>query len=87
MKENSSSQDKDEIRELLRQFQNLKAGRTHSFLDEDSFEKVVDYFDDVEDLVQALEAAELGIERYPYSSMLHIKKPICSLPQDVTRKH
>lgn len=66
-------EDKEEIRELVKQFQNLKAGRSHSFLDEDSFEKIIDYFDDIEDLTQALEAAELGIEQYPYSSMLQIK--------------
>ena len=74
MKENPYSQDKEEIRELLKQFQNLKAGRSHSFLDEDAFEKIIDYFDDVEDLVTGIEAVELGIEQYPYSAMLHVKK-------------
>ena len=74
MKENPYSPDKEEIRELLKQFQNLKAGRTHSFLDEDAFEKIIDHFDDAEDLVQAIEAVELGIERYPYSALLHVKK-------------
>lgn len=74
MKENPYRQDNEEIRELVNQFQNLKAGRSHSFLDEEAFEKIIDYFDDVEDLQQALEAAELGIEQYPYSSLLLIKK-------------
>jgi tetratricopeptide (TPR) repeat protein len=74
MKENSYGEDKEEIRELIKQFQNLKAGRSHSFLEEESFEKIVDYFDDIEDLSQALEAVDLGIGQYPYSSMLHIKK-------------
>jgi len=74
MREHSFGEDKEEIRELVRQFQNLKAGRSHSFLDEESFEKIVDYYDDVEDLPQALEAVELGIEQFPYSSMLQIKK-------------
>lgn len=74
MKENPYRQDNEEIRELVKQFQNLKAGRSHSFLDEEAFEKIIDYFDDVEDLQQALEAAELGIEQYPYSSLLLIKK-------------
>ena len=53
MKDNPYSQDKEEIRELLKQFQHLKAGRSHSFLDEDAFEKIIDHFDDAEDLVQA----------------------------------
>ena len=74
MRENPSRQNNEEIRELIRQFQNLRSGRSHSFLDEEAFEKIIDYFDDEEDLPQALEAAELGIEQYPYSSNLLIKK-------------
>jgi tetratricopeptide (TPR) repeat protein len=74
MKDNSFGEDKDEIRRLIRQFQNLRSGRGNSFLEEDAFEKIVDYFDDIEDLPQALEAVEMGIEQYPYSSMLNIKK-------------
>jgi tetratricopeptide (TPR) repeat protein len=64
----------DEMRELLRQFDNLKNGRSHSFIEEESFEKLIDYFDDKEDLAQAMQAADLGIEIYPYSSILMIKK-------------
>ena len=75
MKENFlPPQDNDELKELVKQFQNLKTGRPNSFLDEESFEKVINYFDDVEDMPQALEAAEMGIEQYPYSSLLLIKK-------------
>lgn len=74
MRDNPSSQNNDEIKELVKQFQNLKNGKSHSFLDEDSFEKIIDYYDDEEDLQQALIAAELGIELFPYSSILHIKK-------------
>ncbi len=74
MRENPFRQDNEEIKELVRQFQNLKAGRGNSFLEEEAFEKIIDYFDDVEDLPQALEAAEMGIEQYPYSSALLIKK-------------
>jgi tetratricopeptide (TPR) repeat protein len=74
MRDNPFGEDKEEIRELIRQFQNLKAGRSNSFLEEDSFEKIIDYFDDIEDIPQALEAVEMGIDQYPYSSMLNIKK-------------
>jgi len=74
MREQPFHSNKEEMRELVRQFQNLKAGRSHSFLDEESFEKIIDYFDEVEDLQQALEAAELGTEQFPYSSGLQIKK-------------
>src|SRR3982751_3338037 len=74
MSSNQSRQNREEIRELLRQYQNLKAGRGNSFLDEEAFEKVVDYFDDLEDLQRAIEAVEIGIGQYPFSSLLLIKK-------------
>ncbi len=74
MKQNPFRQDREEIRELLRLFENLKNGRSQSFLEEEAFEKLIDYFDDKEDMVQAMQAAELGIEIYPYSSALLIKK-------------
>src|ERR1700754_4640757 len=74
MRDHLPNPDNEELRELVKQFQNLKTGRSHSFLDEESFERIIDYFDDREDLQQALEAAELGIEQYPYSAMLLIKK-------------
>ncbi|HVK49322.1 MAG TPA: hypothetical protein VM488_15790, partial [Pseudobacter sp.] len=61
MRDNPSSQNNDEIKELVKQFLNLKNGKSHSFLDEESFEKIIDYYDDEEDLQQALIAAELGI--------------------------
>ena len=38
------------------------------------FEKIIDYFDDKEDMQQAMEAADIAIEQYPYSSSLLIRK-------------
>src|SRR6478736_4573216 len=74
MKENPFSEDKEELKELLRQFQNLKAGRSHTFLYEEDFEKLIDHFDDIEELTQGLETAEIAVEQFPFSAMLHIKK-------------
>lgn len=74
MEENPYRYDKDEIKDLLRQYQNLKSGRGHSYLDEDSFERIIDYYDDSEDLPLALEAVEIAIGQYPYSSLLLLKK-------------
>ncbi len=74
MRDNPFGEDKDEIRELVRQFQNLRSGRDYTFLEEEDYEKIIDYFDDIEDLPQAIEAAEMGLEQFPYSSTLHIKK-------------
>src|SRR5215510_1012060 len=74
MKENPYRENKDEINELIKQYDNLKTGRSHKFLDEEAFEKIVEFYDEKEDLQKALEAAELGSEQYPFSSSLLIKK-------------
>src|SRR5262245_6221400 len=74
MKENPYQENKDEINELLKQYENLKSGRSHKFLDEEAFEKIVEFYDEKEDLQKALEAVELGSEQYPFSSSLLIKK-------------
>ena len=74
MKENPYHPEQDDLKELLKQYQNLRTGRSHSFLDEESFEKIIDYFDDREEIPQATEAVELAIEQYPYSSVLLIRK-------------
>jgi tetratricopeptide (TPR) repeat protein len=67
-------QDREELKELLQLFDNLKNGKTNSFIEEDSFERIIDHFDEKEQLPQALEAAEYGIQQYPYSSVLLLKK-------------
>ena len=74
MKENPYREDKEEMKELLRQYNNLKEGTSYAFIDEDSFERIIDYFDDKDDLPAAIEAADFGIDQYPYSAILQIKK-------------
>ena len=66
--------DREELKELLQQYDNLKSGRSHSFLEEDSFEKIIDYFDERDELAQALEATDYAVNQYPYSSALLLKK-------------
>ena len=74
MKENPFHQDKEEMKELLQQYENLKRGIGYSFIEEDAFEQIIEYFDDKDDLSSALEASDYGIEHYPFSSVLQIKK-------------
>ncbi|MBV9986567.1 MAG: tetratricopeptide repeat protein [Chitinophagaceae bacterium] len=74
MRENQYREDREGLKELLRQYQNLKNGRTHAFLEEDDFERIIDHFDEKDDLPEALEAAETGLSQFPYSSQLMIKK-------------
>jgi tetratricopeptide (TPR) repeat protein len=66
--------DKESIKELLHLFENLKNGAGGVFLEEEAFEKIIDYFDDQEESLKAMEAAELGIEYFPFSSSLLFKK-------------
>lgn len=74
MRENPYREDREELKELLRQYQNLKNGRSHSFLEEDAFERIIDYYDEKDNIPEALEAADTGLEQFPYSSHLMIKK-------------
>ncbi|MDZ4796461.1 MAG: tetratricopeptide repeat protein [Bacteroidota bacterium] len=75
MKENNPyREDREQLRELIKQYENFKNGRHHSFIEEDAFEKIIDYYQEKEDLVRAIEAAEIASEQFPYSSMLLIKK-------------
>lgn len=74
MSENPYRQNKDEIRELLLQYHNFKTGKKFAFMEEDSFERLIDYFDDKDDLPAAMEAVNYAVEQFPYSSTLQIKK-------------
>jgi tetratricopeptide (TPR) repeat protein len=74
MKDKPFQDDREQLKDLLKQYENLKKGRHHSFLEEDAFEKIIDHFQERDELAKAMEAAEVGSERYPYSSMLLIKK-------------
>jgi len=67
-------QDREELKALLIQFENLKAGKSNSYIEEDGFERIIDHFDDKEQYPQALEAAAYAIEQYPYSSSLLLQK-------------
>ncbi len=74
MQDYPSRDEREELSELLQQYENLRSGRSHSFIEEDAFEKIIDYFDDKDDLGKALEVAETGLEYFPYSSQLLVKK-------------
>ncbi|MEO7983817.1 MAG: tetratricopeptide repeat protein [Bacteroidota bacterium] len=75
MKENSPQrEDREQLRELLKKYENFKNGRGHAFIEEDAYEKIIEYYQEKEDLAKAMEAAEIAGEQFPYSSMLLIKK-------------
>lgn len=67
-------QDREELKELLQQYNNLKSGKPNSFLEEDSFIRLIDYYDENEQISVAVEVSDYGIRQYPYSSELLLKK-------------
>lgn len=67
-------QDKEELKALLLKFNNLKAGKSNSFIEEDGFELIIDYFEEKEDYALALEAAEYAADQYPYSAAILLQK-------------
>lgn len=74
MQENPYREDRELIQELLKQYEDLKGGRSHSFIEEDAFEKIIDHYQENEDLQKAMEVAEIGSGQFPYSALLLIKK-------------
>jgi tetratricopeptide (TPR) repeat protein len=74
MKDNPYRQEKEELNELLRQYNNFKTGKRFKFIEEESFLRLVDYFDENENLSAALEAVNFAVKQYPYSSSLYIRK-------------
>src|SRR5690606_35653212 len=74
MKEYPYQEDRENIQELLKQYERLRRGQGNSFLEEESFEKIILYFEDREEPTKALEAANRAIEQYPYSANLLLRK-------------
>jgi tetratricopeptide (TPR) repeat protein len=66
--------DKESISELLQLFENLRTGASRGFLEEEAFEKIIDHFNDQEEALKAMEAANMGIEYFPFSASILFKK-------------
>lgn len=67
-------QDKEELDELLKHYNNLRLGRTAMFLEEEAFEKIIDHFDEQEQTAKALEAATIATDHFPFSAPLMIRQ-------------
>lgn len=64
----------EDLQELLTVYERMRSGKGTGFLSEESFERIIDHFDDQDALPKAMEAAEMGILQFPYSSSLLVKK-------------
>src|SRR6478735_1540909 len=74
MHEHSFRENADEIEDLLKQYEDLRAGKKSSFLEEESFELIIEYFNEKNNFVKALEVVETALDYFPYSGSLFIKK-------------
>lgn len=75
MKEFSQhSDEREDIKELVAQFENLRKGRSASYIDEESFERIIEYFETDENFIKARIAVDMAIDQYPYSGSLLVKK-------------
>lgn len=72
--DNPYREDSERLRELLYRFDNLKNGRPQSFIEEESFEKIIEHYQEQDELKTALLAADMACEQYPYSALLQVKK-------------
>jgi tetratricopeptide (TPR) repeat protein len=70
----SNRREQEEMQELLKAYQSLKIGRHAAFIEEEDFERIIDYFDDQDDVPAALEAANIGLEHFPFAAQLMLRK-------------
>lgn len=64
----------EDINQLLKLYERVRSGMGGGFLSEESFERIIDHYDEQDALPKAMEAAEMGIQQFPYSSSLLVKK-------------
>ena len=66
-------EEKDSLEELLKLYNNLRNG-FGGFLDEEEFERVIEHYDEKDELSKAMEAVQVALDYFPFSSSLLIKK-------------
>jgi tetratricopeptide (TPR) repeat protein len=74
MRNDRYRQDREELKELLTQYENLREGRPNSFIEQEGFERLIEYFDDKGKIEDALTVCEYAINQYPHTAELLIIK-------------
>jgi tetratricopeptide (TPR) repeat protein len=74
MRNDRYRQDREELKELLTQYENLRAGRSNSFIEQEGFERLIEYYDDKDRFDDALTVCEYAINQYPNTSELLLLK-------------
>lgn len=62
------------LEEVLKGYENILKGDYSIFLEEEDYITLVEYFDEEEQTLKAIEAINIGLQFFPYSSVLLIKK-------------
>jgi tetratricopeptide (TPR) repeat protein len=74
MLDRNKEEDGRDIKELMLKYHNLKHGRANAYIEEDDFERIIEHLDEKDEMVEAIQAADLALEQYPFSALLMIKK-------------
>ena len=74
MQEDFDQEDNEPTDELIERYQNFKMGISYAYFEEEDYERIIDFYDDKEDLDEALLVTEEGLEQFPFSSQLMLRK-------------
>ena len=64
----------DSLDDLLNRYEGVKKGESSGMMDEDDFERVIEYFFQSSDEEQALLACDIASTYYPFSTSLQLLK-------------
>jgi tetratricopeptide (TPR) repeat protein len=70
----SNRREREEMQELLKTYQSIRSGRSTVFLEEEDFERIINYFDDKDDVPSALEAANVALDHFPFAAQIMYRK-------------
>jgi tetratricopeptide (TPR) repeat protein len=74
MKNDRYRQDREELKVLLMQYENLREGRPNSYIEREGFERLVEYFDEKDKFNEALVVCDYAINQYPNTAELLLLK-------------
>jgi tetratricopeptide (TPR) repeat protein len=74
MKNDRYRHDREELKELLTQYENLRAGRPNSYIEREGFERLIEHFDEKDKFEEAIVVCDYAINQYPRTAELLLIK-------------
>ena len=71
MFDHHKEEESGDIKELILRYHNLKQGRANAYIEEDDFERIIEHFDEQDEIAEAIQAAEMALDQYPFSALLN----------------